>query len=130
MQRNPVGWFEIYVSDMARARRFYEAMLSCALNPLPAPASLQTEVAELWAFPAQMDAPGAPGALVRMPGCTPGVMGGTLVYFSCADCAEQVARVVAAGGEVIRDKTSIEPYGFVAHVRDTEGNVIGLHSLR
>lgn len=24
--RNVVGWFEIYVSDMARARAFYEAV--------------------------------------------------------------------------------------------------------
>lgn len=25
--RNPVGWFEIYVTDMARAKAFYETVL-------------------------------------------------------------------------------------------------------
>ena len=45
---NPVGWFEIYVDDMARARAFYEAMLGVTLTPLESPGI------ELWAFP--MDA--------------------------------------------------------------------------
>ncbi|MGD9759288.1 MAG: VOC family protein, partial [Comamonas sp.] len=31
MAMNPVGWFEIYVQDMSRARSFYEAVLGCQL---------------------------------------------------------------------------------------------------
>lgn len=27
MNRNPVGWFEIYVQDMHRAQKFYEVVL-------------------------------------------------------------------------------------------------------
>ena len=37
MANNPVGWFEIYVQDMARARAFYEAMLGLRLERLPGP---------------------------------------------------------------------------------------------
>jgi predicted enzyme related to lactoylglutathione lyase len=37
MQSNPVVWFEIYVQDMARARRFYEAVLDIQLERMPAP---------------------------------------------------------------------------------------------
>ena len=129
MLRNPVGWFEIYVADMARARRFYETVLACELSVLPTPASMQAAGMEMCSFPAEMDAPGAAGALVHMPGLTPGAMG-ALVYFSCADCAEQAARAASAGGQIVRDKMSIDPYGFIALVRDTEGNLIGLHSLR
>ena len=29
MKHNPVGWFEIYVQDMPRARKFYESVLGC-----------------------------------------------------------------------------------------------------
>jgi predicted enzyme related to lactoylglutathione lyase len=53
---------------------------------------------------------------------------GTLVYFICTDCAVEESRVVGAGGSVERPKFSIGPYGFIALVKDTEGNLIGLHS--
>ena len=31
---NPVGWFEIYVQDMARAKTFYQAVLARPLEKL------------------------------------------------------------------------------------------------
>ena len=39
-------------------------------------------------------------------------------------------RVTANGGIVKKPKTSIGPNGFIALVQDTEGNVIGLHSIK
>ena len=36
MKPNPIVWFEIYVQDMARARRFYETVFQCTLEPLAA----------------------------------------------------------------------------------------------
>lgn len=53
-----------------------------------------------------------------------------IVYFNCEDCAVEESRVAAAGGRVFKPKFSIGQYGFVALVHDTEGNLIGLHSLR
>ncbi len=35
--RNPVGWFEIYVNDMPRAKAFYEAVFATTLQPLGNP---------------------------------------------------------------------------------------------
>lgn len=125
MTRNPVGWFEIYVQDMNRARAFYEAVFATKLEKLP------SDDLEMWTFPMQDcsdKAPGAPGALVHMPGCASGG-GGTLIYFSCEDCATEAARVTAAGGSVFKEKFSIGPYGHIALVVDTEGNMIGLHSM-
>lgn len=124
MTRNPVGWFEIYVQDMERAKRFYEAVLRITLQKLESPGPH-----EMWAFPMGMDAPGAAGALIRMPG-VPSGGGGTMVYFSCADCAQEAARVLQAGGRVENPKTSIGEYGFIAHASDTEGNMFGLHSMQ
>ena len=39
-------------------------------------------------------------------------------------------RVVKGGGAVVLPKTDIGVHGFIATVRDTEGNVVGLHSER
>ncbi|MEZ5728465.1 MAG: VOC family protein [Burkholderiaceae bacterium] len=123
MQSNAVGWFEIYVQDMARARRFYEAVFARPLEKLDAP------MGEMWAFPRVEGAYGIPGALVKMPGVDSGGTS-TLVYFTCVDCAIEAARVAGAGGQVKHDKFPIGQYGFIVVVEDTEGNTIGLHSLR
>jgi predicted enzyme related to lactoylglutathione lyase len=129
-KRNPVGWFEIYVSDMARAKSFYETVLNIQMQPLPTPDSMQGGF-EMLMFPSDMEnqAPGSGGTLCRMDGFKPGA-GGTLIYFSCEDCGVEASRVAAAGGQVFRDKFSIAPYGFISLILDTEGNMIGLHSMK
>ena len=120
--QNPVGWFELYVQDMPRARAFYEKVLGVTLSPLPTPDL------EMLAFPMDMEAPGSSGALVRMPGVPSG--GSTLVYFVCDDCAVEGSRVAEAGGKIHRDKISIGEYGFIVLAVDTEGNMFGLHSMK
>lgn len=122
MKTNPVGWFEIYVQDMERAKAFYEAVFQVTLVQLNNPEL------ELWSFPMDMEHWGASGALVKMAGVSSGG-NSTLVYFSCADCAVEAARVTVAGGQVVREKWAIGEYGFIALVTDSEGNMIGLHSL-
>jgi predicted enzyme related to lactoylglutathione lyase len=130
MNRNPVGWFEIYVQDMNRAKKFYESVLAVELERLESPASETYSTGfEMQAFPMNMEASGASGALVRMDGCPSGGMG-TLVYFSCEDCGVEASRVEYAGGKVFKPKMSISQYGFIALVMDTEGNMVGLHSMQ
>ena len=128
MPNNPVGWFEIYVQDMARAKRFYETVLQVGLSPLPMPEGSPAEM-EMQSFPMEMEAQGAAGALVKMAG-VPSGPGGTLVYFSCEDCAVEAGRVAAAGGSVQQEKMPIGEYGFIAMAVDTEGNPFGLHSMQ
>ena len=125
MIRNPVGWFEIYVQDMARAKKFYETVLGVELTNLDSP----SDELEMQAFPMNMEAGGASGALARMEGCPSGGMG-TLVYFSCEDCAVEATRVDGAGGKLCKPKMAIGQYGFIALVSDTEGNMVGLHSMQ
>ena len=130
MQSNPVVWFEIYVQDMQRAKRFYEAVLDVKLEMMPAPTAEMDM--EMWAFPSDkataQTSYGACGMLVKMDGAPSGG-GGTLVYFGCADCGVEAARAAANGGRIFKDKFSIGPHGFIALVNDTEGNMIGLHSM-
>jgi predicted enzyme related to lactoylglutathione lyase len=123
MTPNAVGWFEIYVQDMKRAKPFYETVLQRTLEKLDSPGM------EMCAFPLIKDCMGAAGSLVQVEGFPSGG-NSTLVYFNCEDCAVESARVAGAGGRVQRDKTSIGPYGFIALCFDTEGNMFGLHSMK
>jgi len=122
MKGNPVRWFEIYVQDMVRARRFYETVFDTTLD------RLDSGDLEMWAFPQVKDQMGTSGALVRIPGMPSGG-NSTLVYFGCDDCAVEAGRVAGAGGTLHREKISIGQYGFIALALDTEGNMFGLHSL-
>lgn len=129
MQPNSVCWFEIYVQDMARARKFYEAVLNVKLEQLPVPQGPKFNGLEMYAFPMNQNAPGAAGALAKMNG-VPSGGGGTVVYLSCEDCANEAARVTANGGKVLQPKMAIGQYGFIAIFNDTEGNCVGLHSTK
>lgn len=123
MKANPVGWFEIYVQDINRAKKFYESVLQLKLE------KLETQEVEMWSFPMDSDRAGAAGALVKMAG-VPSGGNSTLVYFKCEDCAVEAERVLEAGGRTHKDKMSIGPYGYIALVLDTEGNMFGLHSMK
>jgi predicted enzyme related to lactoylglutathione lyase len=127
MKANPVGWFEIYVSDLTRARAFYEGLLNVTMTAIETPDST---VAGLWAFPMDAKAAGAAGALASMKGEQQPRGTGTIVYFSCDDCAVEAQRAPLHGGTIKKDKWSIGPHGFMALVVDPEGNIVGLHSMK
>lgn len=126
MRANPIGWFEIYAADLKRAQAFYEKVFDGPLERMEVPGGFNG--LEMLAFPADYTLCGAPGALCKMDRVEPGV-GGTIVYFSCDDCAVEQARAEQAGGTVIHGKFSIGENGFISMVQDTEGNIIGLHSM-
>lgn len=121
--RHPVGWFEIYVQDMDRAKAFYEKTFDVTLQHLP------TGGLDMWMWPMNHDAPGCTGALVKMEGKDSGV-GGVIIYFPGEDCGAMAARAEQNGGRIQKPKSPIGEHGFIALVLDTEGNMIGLHSMK
>ncbi len=122
---NAIGWFDIYVNDMNRAVAFYEAVFKQKLEKIADP----TGETQMMSFPADMGAYGAGGALVKSKHASPGV-GGTVVYFNVEDCSAEEARIVPAGGNVIRTKFSIGEFGWVSVCVDSEGNMFGLNSMK
>jgi uncharacterized protein len=127
---NPVGWFEIYVQDIARAQKFYETVLDIKLSDLPSPPG--DELKMMMFTPAgenAMEKPGSTGALVHMPGMPSGG-NSTLVYFMSEDCSVEEGRVEGAGGGVFKPKFSIGEYGFISLCTDPDGNMFGLHSMK
>ena len=121
---NPVGWFEIHVADMDRAKSFYESVFKRTLIEIPAPEAGM----RMMMFAAEPQGTGAGGALVKHPMKQP-TTEGALVYFSCEDCAVESALAMAHGGKVFKDKFNIGANGFIAIIGDSEGNAIGLHSF-
>ncbi|MDF1814888.1 MAG: VOC family protein [Verrucomicrobiales bacterium] len=123
INRNPVGWFEIYVTDLQRSRKFYESVLEVELETLP---TLADDI-EMLSFPGGPELGGANGAICKMEGCEPGGSG-TIIYFSCKDCANEESRVVENGGHIVKAKFSIGPYGDICLATDPDGNMIGFHN--
>lgn len=124
-KQNAIGWFDLYVDDIERATAFYETVFQVRLEPMSDP----TGETVMRSFSGDMGVYGAAGALVKSPHARAG-MGGTLVYFSVTDCAVEQARVVGAGGKILRPKFSIGQFGWVTLCMDTEGNAFGLNSMQ
>lgn len=120
---NPVNWFEIYVQDMDRAKAFYESVFGVQLT------KLESTEFDMWAFHMRQDGYGAAGSLIKMPGYPSGG-NSTIVYFGCEDCATEADRAAKSGGKIETPKKSIGQHGYMALVIDTEGNLIGLHSMQ
>jgi hypothetical protein len=119
--KNAVNWFEIPTTDLDRAARFYEATLGIKLRREifgGVPHAIFTA-----------PDPAVGGALIfdekRRPGAE-----GSLVYLDAPDLDGALSRVAGAGGAVVLPKLDIGPPGFIAIVRDTEGNHVGLHRPR
>jgi predicted enzyme related to lactoylglutathione lyase len=118
---NPVGWFEIPVHDMARAKTFYEHVFGIQLS------EQRSEALHMALFPMFEGAMGTTGSLVQGGYYTPGAQG-VVIYFSAPDLDGCLARAGQGGGRVIRERTPIGHHGFIGVVEDTEGNRIGLHT--
>jgi len=125
--KNPFNWVEIYVEDMSRAQKFYESMLQINMIPMKTPGELSD--LEMLSFPWAEGGENISGALCKTSDMKPGT-GGTLVYFTCEDCAIETSRVTSAGGQVVQEKFAIGEYGFCSVCMDTEGNTFGLHSMK
>jgi len=126
LKRNPVNWFEIYVDDIERAKKFYAEVLQISFQDCETPHGKRAF------FPYAEDcddAPNACGCLYQMEQVKAGG-NSVMVYFECDDCQVEQDRVEAAGGKICVPKFSIGENGFCACCIDTEGNSFGLHSMK
>lgn len=124
MENNMVGWFEIPVSDMDRAKKFYETVFKVDINVVDFGGILMG-----W-FPDRGQAYGAQGTLIKQDTYIPS-QEGTLVYFISEDVQNELDRIEEAGGKIYQPKTEISPeHGFMGVFIDTEGNRVALHSSK
>ncbi len=122
---NMVGWFEIPVSDMSRARKFYESVFDIKIQVQEFGDTLMG----WFPFPKDPEASGAGGSLVYNEGFYKPSSNGTVVYFSTPEINIELRSVEHAGGVVLQEKTLIKKeIGYMALFLDSEGNRIALHS--
>lgn len=123
MEHNVFGWIEIPVTDMERAKSFYESVFDIEISVHDLGGVIMG-----W-FPFVDNKKGASGSLVKHEDYIPSATHGAVVYFTCKDLAVELGRVEKAGGTILRHKTEIGGgHGFMGLVQDTEGNRIALHS--
>jgi uncharacterized protein len=119
---NTISWFEIPATNFARAQAFYGAVLGRTIEPMV--------MGPITMGFLSSDPNAVGGAIVHGEGAPS--KQGTMVYLNGGDdLAPMLARVESAGGSIAVPKTEIgNDFGFFAHFIDTEGNKVGLHSMR
>ena len=117
---NPVGYFEIPVTDLDRAIRFYQLTFDVELT------RMHVDGYDMAMFPLSETAPGAAGALMKGDVYVP-AKAGPVIYFSVARIDTALQRANDAGGQTLYERKSIGELGFVAEFEDSEGNRIALH---
>jgi uncharacterized protein len=115
-----ISWFEIPVTNMERARRFYSDIFDIQME------TQHMSGTDMAFFPQNML---VSGALCKGDGYVPTDQG-TLIYMNGGkDLSEVLMRIENAGGRIMVPKTQITPeYGYMAIFTDTEGNKLALHS--
>ncbi len=118
-----ISWFEIPVTNFARAQAFYSAVLGCTIEPM---VMGPTTMGFLSSDPEAVG-----GAIVQSDDFKPSTQGAIVYLNGGDDLAPMLARVERAGGSIAVPKTDIgNDFGHFAHFIDTEGNKVGLHSMR
>ena len=122
--KNAINWFEIPVKNFDKAKTFYETLFGSTM-PLMEAMGMKSAF-----FPADLKNGGVGGCIIEGKGYEP-TTNGSLVYLNGGDdLSVPLSKVEQAGGKIILPKTGIGPHGFMAHFEDTEGNKIGLHSMK
>ena len=122
MKYNMVGWFEIPVNDMERAKAFYETVFQVEIKIVDFGGLTMG-----W-FPDRGEVQGAQGTLIKQESYIPS-QEGTLVYFISEDVQNELDRIEVAGGKIYQPKTQISPeHGYMGVFIDSEGNRVALHS--
>lgn len=120
---NTLNWFEISVSDMARAKQFYETVFNIQLH------EMEMMGMKMAMFPSENMNGKVSGALVESSMHKPSMDGAKIYLNGNPDLADALGRVEAAGGKVAMPKTKIgDDIGYMAFFVDSEGNGVAMHS--
>lgn len=126
-ETNAVNWFEIPVTDLNRAKTFYETILDLDMTTAP-PANGE----EMAFFPRRHDTVMAlsgivSGALVKGERMKPS-KDGAFIYLNASPLLQPVVdKIEPAGGKIVTPITKI-PAGLICVLIDTEGNKVAVHA--
>ena len=121
-ETNALNWFEIPALDIAKAKKFYEAIFEIKMEEMEMPGMKYAM------FPFDPTKGKIGGGLAQSPMHIPGATGSLIYLNANPDLQNVLDRIEAAGGKITMQKTSIGQNGFMAVFTDTEGNTMALHS--
>jgi len=121
MALNALNWFEIPVTNMDRALKFYNTIFGAEMSAMEAMSGFKMAM-----FPSEE---GVGGALLQGEGYVPSKEGAVIYLNGGDDLSGPLGKVEAAGGQVITEKMDIGENGFIGFFIDTEGNKVGIHSM-
>ena len=120
---NTLNWFEISVSDMARAKKFYETVFGIQMQ------EMEMMGMKMAMFPSENMNGKVSGSLVQGPMHKPSMDGAKIYFNGNPDLNSALGRVEAAGGKITMPKTKIgDDIGHMAFFIDSEGNAVAMHS--
>ena len=122
-KENALNWFEIAVTDIKRATKFYEAIFGIKME--------QQEMMgmKMAFFPAENMNGKVSGGLVEGPMHKPSADGAKIYLNGNPDLANALGKIEKAGGKIVMPKTKIsDEIGHMAYFVDSEGNTVALHS--
>jgi predicted enzyme related to lactoylglutathione lyase len=116
--------FEIHAEDPERAKGFYEKLFGWSFNKWGGEW-------DYWLIKTGEGAPGIDGGMLRRMGPAPASDAMTpVVAYVCTvgveDVDHCVAKAVDLGGVAALPRMAIKGVGWLAYVKDTEGNIFGL----
>ncbi|MBW3521046.1 VOC family protein [Chryseobacterium sp. NKUCC03_KSP] len=118
---NPVVYFEIPVTNIERAEKFYMNVFNF---------KFEKEIIddhEMMLFPFEETQSGISGALAKGDVYKP-TKDGVIIYFKTQNIDSTLKKVLENKGKILYPKTVNEKHGFaVAEFEDSEGNRIALH---
>ncbi|MDJ1484482.1 VOC family protein [Cytophagaceae bacterium YF14B1] len=117
-----LAWFEIPVTDLSRAKIFYETIFDIKIQ------LLDLGALKIGSFPASPS--GVSGALCQHAEFYKPSFEGPMIYIDAnPDLSTILNKVESVGGKILFPKRLISPdQGYTAIFIDTEGNRIGLRS--
>lgn len=120
---NALNWFEIPAKELARAKKFYEAIFGIEMEEMPMGGM------KMVTFPYNPGGGNVSGALIEHELYEP-KNNGTLIYLNAnPEIQDVIDRIETAGGSVLIPKTQISPdIGYMCVFLDTEGNRVALHA--
>ena len=114
--------FEIPADDLARAEKFYGEVFGWQIQSMPEMNYTIARTAEV-DEKMMIKEPGAinggmlkRNAVVTVPGIT----------IQVASIDEAIKKVLAGGGQVVKEKVAVGNMGFIAYFKDSESNVLSM----
>lgn len=122
---NAILWFEIPVTDVSRAKTFYETIFDIQMTEVELDKDFIIVL-----FPVEEGTVG--GVLCKNEKFYAPTQIGNILYLNAnPDMQIVLDKVENAGGKISRTKTHIsDDFGFMALIEDTEGNRIALRSAK